>query len=160
MFDSISFSEIFTILIVVIIVFGPNRLPEMMRKLGQWTARARTSVETLRSELGSDYKDVIDPIKEVRSDLRGIRRELSDTARSVVSEVDAATKDVRDSVDVKKTLTSADIDAARGLTSSKAMSDMDDPAADAQPPTDTADDGSAGDAAAAADQLTTEDPSS
>ena len=94
MFNSLSFSELITILLVVVIVFGPNRLPEMARKLGQWTAKARQSVDNLKEELGTEYQDVVAPLKDARDDLKGIKRELGDAARAVMSDADEAARGV------------------------------------------------------------------
>lgn len=114
MFNSFSFSELLTILLVIVIVFGPNRLPEMARRLGQWTSKARQSLETLRTEIGSEYKDVIDPLRDAREDIRGLRKELGDSARAVVSDIDDAAAGVRKAVEPeKKRLTAEDI--ARGI---------------------------------------------
>jgi sec-independent protein translocase protein TatB len=98
MFNSFSFSELMTVLLVVVIVFGPNKLPEMARRLGQLASRARQSIDSLKSELGTEYQDVIEPIKGARDDLRGIRKDLTESARSVVSDLDAAASDVRGAV--------------------------------------------------------------
>ena len=129
MFNSFSFSELLFVLLVVVIVFGPDRLPEMARKLGQWTAKARQSVENLKRELGTEYKDVIDPIRDARSDLRGLRQELKDTTKSVVSDLDSAAGDVRDAVDPKKvgrSLTPEDIKRSRqtGPTAAKSLDEL------------------------------------
>ena len=89
----------------------------MARRLGQWTSRARQSIDALRSEIGTEYKDVIDPLKEARDDIRGIRREIGESAKSVVGDLDAAAADVRDTVDPKKQrLTAADIAKAQETT--------------------------------------------
>lgn len=95
MFNSFSFSELLTILVVVVIVFGPHRLPEMARKMGELAARARRSLDSLRAEIGTDYKDVIDPIRGAREDLRGLRQDIQKTAKSVVEDLDEAAADVR-----------------------------------------------------------------
>ena len=113
MFNSFSFSELVTVLLVIVIVFGPNRLPEMARRLGQWTSKARQSLETLRTEIGTEYKDVIDPLRDAREDIRGLRKELGDSARAVVSDLDDAAAGVRKAVDPgSRRLTAEDV--ARG----------------------------------------------
>ena len=115
MFNSFSFSELLTILVVVVIVFGPNKLPEMARRLGQWAATARRSIDSLKEEIGTEYKDVIDPLRDARDEVRGIRRELGETARSVASDLDDAAADVRGNVDPatgRRRLTQSDIERA------------------------------------------------
>lgn len=47
MFD-IAWSELFVILVVALIVVGPKDLPKLMRKVGQWTGRARSMADQFR----------------------------------------------------------------------------------------------------------------
>ena len=47
MFD-IAWSELFVILIVALVVVGPKDLPKLMRKVGQWTGRARGMADQFR----------------------------------------------------------------------------------------------------------------
>jgi sec-independent protein translocase protein TatB len=47
MFD-IAWSELFVILVVALVVVGPKDLPKLMRKIGQWTGRARTMADQFR----------------------------------------------------------------------------------------------------------------
>lgn len=113
MFNSLSFSELLTILLVMVIVFGPNRLPEMARRLGEWTSKARQSLDTLRTEIGTEYKDVIDPLRDARDDIRGLRKELGDSARAVVADLNETASDAQKAMGTdKRRLTAEDI--ARG----------------------------------------------
>jgi len=50
MFD-IGFWELSLIGIVALLVFGPQRLPELARSVGQWVARARQMVWSVRNEV-------------------------------------------------------------------------------------------------------------
>lgn len=50
MFDS-GFSEIALILIIALIVFGPERLPELARKTGYWIGKFRRYMDSMRSEI-------------------------------------------------------------------------------------------------------------
>jgi len=46
----IGFSELLLLALVTLLVVGPRRLPEMARLAGQWSRRARSAWESLRSE--------------------------------------------------------------------------------------------------------------
>lgn len=140
MFNSFSFSELLTVLLVIVIVFGPNRLPEMARRLGQWTSQARQSLETLRTEIGTEYKDVIDPLRDAREDIRGLRKELGDSARAVVSDLDDAAAGVREAVDPGRPRLTAD-DIARGSAAGPTPArSMPEDTPEASPPEPTDDD--------------------
>ena len=50
MFD-IGFPELLLVSVVMLLVFGPERLPEVLRNIGRFVGGARRSFETLRAEL-------------------------------------------------------------------------------------------------------------
>ncbi len=75
-----SAAEVGIILIVGLVVVGPKRLPEMMRKAGQWVAKLRRLSTDLRSQSGIDRilrEEGLD--KEIR-ELRALRESLSKSA--------------------------------------------------------------------------------
>lgn len=73
MFD-IGLAELAVIAVVAVIVFGPDKVPEMARQAGQMLRRLRTLAtsarDELRSELGPEYADLeltdLDPRTIVR----------------------------------------------------------------------------------------------
>lgn len=73
---SFSFGEMFTILVIVLIVFGPKRLPEMARRIGQLLARARVAVQDFTQTVQQEYGDEASAITGVVSDIDGIRKDI------------------------------------------------------------------------------------
>lgn len=59
--------EIVLVLVIVLLVFGPNRLPQMGRNLGRAVREFKKATDSARAELGLD--DVINDIRGVRDDL-------------------------------------------------------------------------------------------
>lgn len=53
----ISFEELILLLVLALILFGPERLPEMAQKLAQWMAKLRQA----GSEVTQHYQDIINP---------------------------------------------------------------------------------------------------
>lgn len=49
--ESVGAGEWLLILTVILIVYGPARLPEMARRLGRWVARFQKSADTFRDHL-------------------------------------------------------------------------------------------------------------
>lgn len=80
-------SEILWILIVILVVFGPQRLPEIARKAGQLTRKAREAVGALTDELDREYGDTLQPLRDVADEIQSARRDLRDTAASIVDDV-------------------------------------------------------------------------
>jgi sec-independent protein translocase protein TatB len=56
-------SEIVVIALIVLIIFGPRKLPQMARDLGRFVSEARSSVEEFKEELSSEE------VKEARRDV-------------------------------------------------------------------------------------------
>ena len=85
----ISGGEFLVILLVIMVVIGPSRLPEYTRTFAQFVRKARVSLEgakaSVREELGPELSDLkladFDPRKIVRDvmgeDLEAIKRDLS-----------------------------------------------------------------------------------
>jgi Tat protein translocase TatB subunit len=73
--SDIGFGEILVIAVVGLLVFGPDRLPEMARQAGGWLRDLRTMVASARSEmtdnLGVDAKYLTDPKGSLTKDLLG-----------------------------------------------------------------------------------------
>jgi sec-independent protein translocase protein TatB len=100
MFD-VSFSELVLILVVGLIVFGPEKLPEVVRTTGLWIGKLRRSFNNIRSEIEREVgveelrrdlhnQAIMDSLKGVQDDLRGAQQEIErlpyDVSKSVASE--------------------------------------------------------------------------
>jgi len=79
---SFSISEILTILVVILVIFGPKRLPEFARKTGQLIAQARRAVASFTAEFETDYGESVNPIKDLTEELGGFRQDLTKTVTS------------------------------------------------------------------------------
>jgi sec-independent protein translocase protein TatB len=69
-----SLSEIAVVGVVALVVVGPQKLPTMLRTLGQWTGRLRRMTMEMRAKTGIDEilrEEGIDGVAELRSLLRG-----------------------------------------------------------------------------------------
>jgi sec-independent protein translocase protein TatB len=86
MFD-VSFSELLLILVVGLLVFGPEKLPEVIRSVTRGIAKFRNGFNQIRTdierEVGIDElkrdlhnQSIIDTFKDVQGDLRGAQQEL------------------------------------------------------------------------------------
>jgi len=54
---SIGFWELTLLAVLCLLVVGPERLPALMRTLGQWTGRARLAVTRFKAELDREIGD-------------------------------------------------------------------------------------------------------
>jgi len=60
----IGFGEFLTLLLVVLVVFGPDKMPDLARQAGKFVRTARTMLNNARAELdkelGSEFSDFKD----------------------------------------------------------------------------------------------------
>ncbi len=80
---SFSFGEIFTILLVVLIIFGPKRLPELARRIGQMLAKARSAVQDFTATVQQEYGEEASAITGIVSEVDGIRRDIGSAMGAV-----------------------------------------------------------------------------
>lgn len=88
----IGFTELVLILVIALIVVGPERLPELGRQLGKVVRDLRRMYGNLRAELGPDFDEIEQGIRELRSldprqQLRDYSRNLLDDLSNDVPEV-------------------------------------------------------------------------
>jgi len=75
----ISFPELLIIFVVLLLVVGPDKLPEIAAKLGKIMGDLKRSSDSVRREF---YNSVYTPAKQIRSE---VTRELK-TAKSIIDE--------------------------------------------------------------------------
>lgn len=71
------------IFLVALVVLGPERMPALARKAGQWTAELRRAASELRAGLESELGDVTGIIDDVKSPLDEVKKVASDTGREM-----------------------------------------------------------------------------
>ena len=78
--------EIIIILLVALVVLGPTRLPDMARRIGQWTAELRAAAREITQGLEAEVAD----LKQVGKDLKAPVEELKQPLKDVQGDVKAA----------------------------------------------------------------------
>jgi Tat protein translocase TatB subunit len=76
-------SEFFIILLVALIVLGPQRLPDVARKLGRWAAELRRAAADLRAGLEAEVGDVRAIADDIKAPVREAQEALRDTTRLI-----------------------------------------------------------------------------
>lgn len=67
MFD-LGMQELIVIFAVVLIVFGPKKLPELARSLGKGVAELKKAINGIKDQIDTEVKDVHDPLGKGLSD--------------------------------------------------------------------------------------------
>lgn len=81
MFD-IGFSELLLFGVIALIVLGPEKLPQAARTAGQWYAKLRRTVSTLKSEIEAEL-DLAETRQQMQNELAKIRQTESDMKREL-----------------------------------------------------------------------------
>lgn len=96
-FFGIGYQEIALILVAALVVFGPNRLPEVAGQTARFLKDARKMMTDLTSEFEKNAG-----VKEFKSaiegELGGIKKDLEDAGLSVKSDLQKASRDVNSTV--------------------------------------------------------------
>lgn len=112
-FSNIGITELIVILLLALLVVGPERLPEMSRKLGKTLRDIRKAYENLTRDLGPELQSIQETTKELRESVDSVRSIPQDMVQSVVEAADlddtiSELKDVTDSIgQVGQTMTTA-----------------------------------------------------
>jgi sec-independent protein translocase protein TatB len=89
MFD-ISFMEMLIVAIAALVVIGPERLPKVARQAGQWISKMRRYVDDVKSDFNRQLE---------LSELRNLKKDVEDAARSIEGSVGGAVSDMKESFD-------------------------------------------------------------
>lgn len=81
---SVGFGEIALIAIVALLVFGPDRLPELSRKAGELLTRAREMTRSFTDSLDSEFDDATSPIRTLQSEFDATKDELTSAAGTML----------------------------------------------------------------------------
>jgi len=73
MFLDLSWSHIFLVLIVALVVVGPKDLPKLMRMVGRWTGKAREMANQLRRSFDEMARQ--SELDELRAEIESLRRQ-------------------------------------------------------------------------------------
>ena len=89
MFDA-GFTEFLLIMVVALLVVGPERLPGLARKAGYWIGRARSYFQSVRSDIEREFQ--ADEFKrmlgEQEDELNRLKRMMDETRQQAREEVE------------------------------------------------------------------------
>lgn len=77
MFD-VGFSEILTIMVVALVVIGPERLPRVARAMGQWWGYVQRHINKIKHEVSASIE-----LEELRAAQRKVEADAGDLGRAL-----------------------------------------------------------------------------
>lgn len=87
----LEFQEIMIILVVAVVIFGPDKIPEIARGLGQAVRKMKEATEDIKQEILNPASE-LDPTKEIRETIADL--DPTKDIRDSFSELDP-TKDIQ-----------------------------------------------------------------
>lgn len=121
--------ELLVIAVVALLVFGPDRLPELARTAGKWLGRLRSETHRNVEELKR-----LSEIQQLQADLQGLKRELDDARDDVTREVKGFSGLAEDAASGRGNGERGDAGAASPSARRRAASSEAPPRADEDPP--------------------------
>jgi sec-independent protein translocase protein TatB len=97
-FSNIGITELIIILLLALLVVGPERLPELGQKLGKILRDVRQAYENLTRDLGPEFQSIQKSTQELRESVESVRNIPQDAVKSVVkaAELEGTVKELRD----------------------------------------------------------------
>jgi Tat protein translocase TatB subunit len=87
-FSNIGITELIVILLLALLVVGPERLPEMGRQLAKILRDVRKAYENLTRDLGPEFMSIQQTTQELRQSVDSVRSIPQDMIQSVVKAAD------------------------------------------------------------------------
>src|SRR5215203_6936177 len=93
----IGYQEMFIVLVVAMVIFGPKRLPELAGQVGRWVRDFRRMSSDLTGEFEKTLAEVDEVKKTFKRELQGIQDEVEGVGKSARGDLKkSATKAVAD----------------------------------------------------------------
>jgi Tat protein translocase TatB subunit len=88
----IGYQEMFIVLVVAMVIFGPSRLPELAGQVGRWVRDFRRMSSDLTGEFSSTFSEIDEVKKSFERELKSAAGELDSAGKSVSGKKPAAAK--------------------------------------------------------------------
>lgn len=103
--DSLGLQEMLVVAVVALLVFGPERLPELARQAAGWLRKFRASASSSMDELrqAADIRDLEDELRSLKNELSGARDAVTKPLKSTVAQDRPRSADQAPPVDLEAT---------------------------------------------------------
>ncbi len=82
----LSLGEMLLIAVVIVVLFGPDKLPQIARELGQGVRKMRGAVEDIKTEI---LKETDNPVSEIKREIEKVKSAAKEynPAESIKNEI-------------------------------------------------------------------------
>lgn len=83
----LSFGEMAVIVLVIVLLFGPDKLPQIARDLGQGIRKMRGAMEDIKTEI---MKETNNPVSEIKREIEKVKEQAKqfDPTEQIKKELD------------------------------------------------------------------------
>ena len=82
----LSFQEIFFIILFTIVIFGPKKIPEIARGLGQGVRMLRNATDDIKREIMKEA-DGINPVSHIKDEINNFKNDLTSSTQDIEKEI-------------------------------------------------------------------------
>lgn len=102
MFD-FSFWELAIVLVVALLVVGPDKLPGLAAKVGRWVGKAKRMIMSVRSDIENELKaaELKEMLEKQQGEISQLRNILNESQSDTQKEIQKALDDTTPSHDEK-----------------------------------------------------------
>src|SRR4030042_4766172 len=97
MFD-IGMQELIVVFIVILLVFGPKRAPELGRAVGKALAELKKSFQDVKKQVETEFKESTSDIQEVKKSFEDLRKKVEEGVKETVG-INALKQPVKDIIE-------------------------------------------------------------
>ncbi|MEM8843672.1 MAG: Sec-independent protein translocase protein TatB [Pseudomonadota bacterium] len=103
MFD-FSFWEFAIVLVVALLVIGPDKLPIVAAKAGRWVGKAKRMISSVRSDIEDELKaaELKEMLEKQQGEISQLRDILNDTQNEILHESKEIMEDVSSATNLSK----------------------------------------------------------
>lgn len=96
---NIGFGEFVLIVLIVFIVFGPGKMPQLARSLGATIREFRKACDTMTEEVMTETKDVRQVAQDIQQETMTLKQDVQQSVvPKEVNEINETIKDAKESV--------------------------------------------------------------
>ena len=103
MFD-FSFWEFAIVLVVALLVIGPDKLPIVAAKAGRWVGKAKRMISSVRSDIEDELKaaELKEMLEKQQGEISQLRNILNDTQKEIMHESKEIMEEASSAIDSSK----------------------------------------------------------
>ncbi|MCK5777131.1 MAG: twin-arginine translocase TatA/TatE family subunit [Bacteroidales bacterium] len=115
--------EIIIILMVILIVLGPDKIPAFAKKAGDVIRFVRKATDDIKTEINKEANAVQEPFKEAYGEVSAFSRNASDAVKATLDDIENADKPTKTETKKPDMVSLDDIDKAEDLKKNETVKD-------------------------------------